>query len=154
MWNFQAVDNWRTISLHDCRLTNIVKQNDNIILNFSDGFWIVETNKQNPHKKTLRTNDNSQLTLIKSACSRILVEEHKTFPAVWREITWNEFCKNINSGKWEFECIRELYAYSQECIYQGEIFSDKAPFHVGCQIEFEFLKILYEWNIICEDRPW
>ena len=64
MWKFQAADEWHTISLHDCRITNITEQNNNIILKFSD----------------------------------------------------------------------------------------EAPYHVGCQIEFEFLKVIYEWNNLREDR--
>ena len=154
MWKNLAVDDWSTISLHDCRVTAISEQKNNIILLFGDdGYWIIETNKLNPHNKTLRT-DNSQLTFVKGNCSRVLVENTALDGklAVWHEVSWKEFCQNINSKKWSFEIVREFYAYSKECIYQGYLYSDEAP--VACQLEFEFEKTLYEWNKIREDRAW
>ncbi|MCL2779815.1 MAG: hypothetical protein FWD73_17630 [Polyangiaceae bacterium] len=54
-WKYRAINDFASICLHDCWVTHIGEQGNAIIFGFSDGFWIVETNVQNPYKRTLRT---------------------------------------------------------------------------------------------------
>lgn len=145
MCKYKAIDEWGTISLHDCRITSIHEDGDNIICRFAEGYWIVETNAQNPYKKTLGTNDNAQLTLINARCEKIMVDE--------KEMTWEEFCAYINIDAWEFECITEEHAH-QKCIYYGWLWFNEEPFHRDCELHFNCQHVEYAWNDICEDRPW
>lgn len=145
MWKFEAVDEWSTISLHDCRITGINTHDNNIALDFADGYWIVETNPQNPYNKTLATDENARLTLQQACCTKLTVDDQ---PA-----DWPEFCTKLNSGIWEFECITESYKGGQ-CVYDGWLWFDSEPFHRDCHLEFTFKSIVYNWNKLCEDRPW
>lgn len=143
MWKFQSIDDWDAISLHDCRVTHISEQDNDISLHFSDGYWIIETNIQNPYNKTFGTN-NSQLTFVNSYCKKINVDN--------KQIAWDEFCSKINSNQWEFECITESYI-NKKCNYEGWVWFDESPYHLDCFLEFSYHNVIYSWNKICEDRP-
>lgn len=55
MWKYTAENDYPNISLHDCRISNVLIDNNDIVFEFDDnGFWILENNCQNPFKKTLR----------------------------------------------------------------------------------------------------
>jgi len=144
MWKYEAVNNWGTISLHDCRITEITEIEKDIVFAFSDGYWIIETNTQNPYKKTLGTNSSS-LTLTNAKCEKVEIDN--------KAITWSEFCLKVNVDKWEFECITESYS-NNKCTYEGWIWFDNKPYHLDCCLEFSIDRVIYNWNEIMEDRPW
>lgn len=144
MWKFQAINDWDTISLHDCQVTCINEQDNNISLHFTDGYWIIESNSQNPYKKTLSTND-SLLTFMNACCEKVKVDN--------KQMTWEEFYSKINSSKWKFECITENYT-NRKSTYEGWVWFNKKPYHLDCFLEFSYHDVIYNWNEICEDRPW
>lgn len=145
MWPYEAIDAWGSISLHDCRITGICVQDNNIICDFAEGYWIAETDPRNTYKKTLGTDDNSQITLTAAYCEK--VEINDTLSA------WDEFCTKINAGEWEFECITSEYDHNKWTC-DGWVWFDDEPFHLDCRLEFVFKHIIYNWNTICADRPW
>ena len=146
MWKFQASYEYDAISLHDCRITNIATNGSNIILNFADGYWISQTNPQNPYGKTLKT-DASCLVLVGGDCKDIVFGGKK--------FSWDEFCSNINSEKWNFECITECYS-DNKLVYAGWIWIGERYHQPNpeCHIWLEFQSLIYNWDIICEGRQW
>ncbi|MCL1918220.1 MAG: hypothetical protein FWG14_07885 [Peptococcaceae bacterium] len=145
MWKYEAVNEYNTISLHDCYIMHIDEQDGNIIFSFERGFWIIETNNKNPFHKTLRTEDGAKLTLTNANCVEILFED--------KNISWHEFCRRINADEWKFECIHDNYTANQ-CAYEGWIYFDKEPYHMELGLKFTFGDAIYHWNEICENRPW
>ena len=146
LWKFQAAYEYSAISLHDCRITSITKNGDDIELHFEDGFWLCQENPQNPYKKTLRTGA-SCLTLLEAAC------EESIFQGI--KFSWDEFCANINSRQWNFECITECYS-SNRLVYAGWIWVGNRFYQPNpdFQLWFTFQGLRYNWNTIREDRSW
>ena len=55
MWKYSEINAYPNIILHDCRIVKAWIENRDIVIEFDNGFWILEDNKQNPFGKTLRT---------------------------------------------------------------------------------------------------
>jgi len=144
MWKYDAINEQSTISLHDCRITHIDEQNGNISFSFMDGFWIVETNAQNPFQKTLRTEDGAKLTLTNANCVMVVMEK--------KIIRWHDFWQKINGGEWQFECIHENYTAGQ-VKYDGWIWFKEKPCHRNSSLKLNYDDAIYQWNEIREDRP-
>jgi len=142
---YHAVNEWETISLHDCRIIKIQRDKQNITCYFKDGFWITENNRQNDYEKTLATDDESQIIFINSHCDRVEVNNN--------EISWETFFQKVNSLEWEFECISEEYS-EKGCIYDGWVWFDQEPYHYDARLRFVFDELHYGWNKICENRVW
>lgn len=143
MENF-AINEWDTISLHDCRINFIAEENHNITFHFVDGYWITEKNSHNVYKKTLGTDDKAQVTMKDAHCNSIVVNDEI--------ISWHEFSRKINDSEWEFECVSETYG--EIAVYDGWIWFQKEPYHFESKLQFTYSQMVYEWNSICEDRPW
>jgi len=146
MWKFKSSYKYGAISLHDCKITNIIKHGSNIELHFEDGFWLSCENSQNPYKKTLRTGE-SCLILINANCEDVIFNGIR--------FSWDEFCENINSKQWNFECITECYREGKS-VYAGWIWTEKGVYRPNpdCHLWFTFEEMIYNWNDIREDRVW
>ena len=144
MWKYKGMDQWDTISLHDCRITTICAKDKDILLGFAEGYWIVETNPQNPYGKTLRTGE-AELAFTGAKCEKVEVDD--------KEMLWGEFCQKINSENWEFECITEEFQEGK-CVFWGWVWAKGNPIHQNCHLHFSFDHRIYHWNLILEDRPW
>jgi|GEM_PF-2222494 len=146
MWNFEASYKYGDFSLHDCRITGIENNHGNIILNFSDGYWIIESNPQNPYNKTIKTGASS-LTLVNARCEDIIFGGKK--------FSWNDLVQNINSGKWSFECNAECYS-DNKSVYLGFVCVGKVYYtpNPECHIWFTFQELVYNWNTVHKGRRW
>ena len=144
MWKYRSTNDWDNISLHDCRFTHISEGENDITFELAEGYWIWDTNEQNPYKKILGT-DKSRLTLTNAAFIKAEVEG--------QAMAWEDYCLKINSGEWKFECINENYN-DQKCVYEGWVWFHGEPYHFDCRLEFTFQNAVYHWNKICENRTW
>jgi len=162
MWKYFSISDCdkinlhNAISLHDCYVTKIIADKD-LMFEFSDGFWIVETNKQNPYGQTLRT-DKSQIYFTEFDIDNIYI--FKKFSILRRiirtsriEVSLEKLISNINSGKWQLEIIDEFHKGSN-VLFNTSLYLENRSKHMECQIIIEYKKMNYFWNNICEDRPW
>lgn len=141
-------------------MTKVAVDNKDIIFEFDDnGFWVIENNKHNPFGKTLRT-DKSELRFVNCDSDFTSIYIFKVFylfrkPVLTNriEISLEDLTSQINSGKWQFEFIDELYAWDK-AEFNGWLWFGKKPYHMECQLQLSFEDMLYSWNKICEDKPW
>lgn len=160
MWKFTSENAYPNIILHDCRIAKVSLQNKTLVFEFDDsGFWIVENNKENPFGKTLRT-DKAEICFHGFDKDYFCFYTFKPFKLLGRtlfirmvEISFEEFVLNVNSGKWEPEFIEEFYGLGAAS-FEGEVFFNKKPYRYRFQMQLSFEKMEYNWNEICEDRPW
>lgn len=160
MWKYTAENDYPNISLHDCRISNVLIDKNDIVFEFDDkGFWIVENNSQNPFNKTLRT-DKSEIRFKDIYVDFTRIYYYKTYhlfkKAIFTkriELTIEQFASKINNSNWKFEFVEELYAWSRAG-FDGFVWFDKKPYEYECQIRLFFNTMIYSWNKICEDRPW
>lgn len=160
MWKYNVKNAYPGIILHDCRIVKVWKDNCDIVLEFdNNGFWIVGDNKDNPFGKTLRT-DKSEIRFANYEADDVQIYIFKTFHLFGKsiltkriEVPLDKFITGINGGKWQFECVDELYAWNRAC-FKGYVWLGKRPYHYECQINLFFNEMVYSWNKICEDKPW
>jgi len=146
IWKNQEEYKYDKFSLHDCRVTSIVENDGNIELHFSDGFYICESHPENPYSRAHRTNA-ACVTLLNATCESIF--------HAGKKFSWNDFCSNINAGKWRFECLTECYA-DNRLVYEGLLHDKHGELNpdAGCNIWLTFQKIVCKWNIVCEQKAW
>jgi len=146
MWNFKSRYEYGAFSLHDCYVTGVVNNDANIELHFSDGYWISETNRQNLHEKTLRTD---------ASCLMLLNANNEDAFFRGEKLCWNVFCSNINAGQWRFECNVAHYKDDKFVIQGWLSMGDHAnqPYPELC-LWFAHQGLIYHWNAIREDRAW
>jgi hypothetical protein len=146
MWNFEASYKYGDFNLHDCLITSIEDNHGNIVLNFANGYWIDASNPQNPYGKNTKTYTSS-LTLVNAKCEDIVFGGKK--------FSWIDFCSNINSGKWSFECNDECYSDNKSVylgyVRVGEVYYDPNP---ECNIWFTFQNLLYNWDAVHKGKRW
>lgn len=158
MWKYSAINDYNNISLHDSSAVNASIENNDITLTFEDGFWILKTNNKNPYKKTLRT-DQSQILFHKigfSFSNIYLFKELEVFrKKIYTrriKISFEEFCRKIDSGEWEFEFVDEAYGYNR-AVFDGFVYTKNRHYSTECQITLSYKEMIYSWNEIREDRP-
>lgn len=160
MWKYSAKNAYPGIILHDCRIIKVRIDGRDLVFEFDDsGFWVLEDNKQNPFGKTLRT-DRSEVRFTNYDAASVQIYIFKRFYLFGKliltkrvEVGLDEFALEINRGKWQYECVDELYAWRRAC-FNGYVWLDRRPYHYECQINLFFDEMLYSWNKICEDKPW
>jgi len=57
--NFTASNDYRIVSLRDCTVNDISQENDDVIFEFNDGFWLLETNDPNQFERAARTDKST-----------------------------------------------------------------------------------------------
>ncbi len=160
MWKYSTKNDYPIIILHDCCIENITIDGHNIVFDFDEnGFWVSGNSKYNSDEKTLRT-DKSEVQFTNCDFDFIRIYIYNTYrifgkPFFTRriELPLKKLSTLINSRKWQFEFIDELYAW-HEAFFIGLLRSKSKPYHIECQIHFSYEDMLYCWNKVCEDRPW
>ncbi len=162
MWKFSSENDYPDIILHDCVVTKITLDGDDLVMEFDDyGFWIGENNKQNPFGNMLRT-EKSELRFVDfDTWSNIYIFKRynlfrKFFHTSRIDLSLEKLISNVNSGKWTFEFIYEYYTSSTQAlaIFNGCINVKNKRKNYDCQIESDCSKMVYSWNKIREDAPW
>jgi hypothetical protein len=158
LWNYTSKNDWENMSLHDCRIMKISILDTDTVFEFNDnGFWITETNNQNPYKRTLRT-EKSQLTLTNCHCITLKITERQWLLSKFLRnkkvhIPWLDLCSKINANEYQFEFINEIHQKGL-VRYEGILHSNNEPYSLNCQLKFRFDEMVYGWNKIDENKPW
>lgn len=157
LWTFKAVNDVTGLSLHDCRVTQMRTQANNLVLDFANGFWITAQNQHNPYGETLRT-DASQVRIIGfdieeiyifctvSLCGRHIATLRKSLPL-------NRLQAQINSGRWRLELIDSFYGGGR-LLWNAYILSGNETSSQECQLMLGYRDMECGWNRICRDKRW
>lgn len=144
-----SINSWNIISLHDCRVTHIKQFQQNIVLIFSEGFWLKADHPENKSGKIIGT-DKSQVTLKQGKFDEILLQNDLN-QSLFDTISSEQFINKIISSEWEFEIIDESFQ-DHKVTYSGWVWFEREPFHKDCQITCSFGEVEYCWCGLMEDR--
>ena len=160
MCKYSSKNDYPNIILHDCKITKISKENNDLIFEFNDkGFWIGKDNKHNPYNKILRTG-KSMIRFVEyeqEFTDNYIFKEYrlmgKTILTKRLEVSFDYIISQINAGKWQFEFIDEFYGW-RKAEFDGYIWLNKKPYCMEAQLQLNFKEMLYFWDEIYEDRTW
>lgn len=155
MWEY-CDKSGKGISLHDCIATHVNIDKSNLLLEFTDGFWITRQNKLSRYEGTFCT-DKAQVCITQfDICHIYIFHELRIFRRLIHtkrtSVSLEKIISNINYGHWKLEFITEYHAFN-EVLYYCWIWDNKRH-HKECQICLNYEEIQYFWNNICEDKPW
>lgn len=141
------------ISLHDCRATSILFSRKKLTFTFPDGFWVGETNNQNPYGKALCTDESVvEFKLLHEDITIYIFTEEKD-KTIREEWELKEFADRINKRTWELEFLYSYKGY-HSIIFECMIWFDEAPYSKECVLIISTDDITYGWNDICENKTW
>ena len=155
MWKYSSENDTDHILFHDSFITDIDIDGNDLILKFDDGFWLLDSNKQNPYGKILRTGKSQTRLSNFEIIDIYLFSEmnffRKTLLITRKNISLVIFLSKIKSNIWKTEIIEEFFD-KNNFIFYGFISEKK---HTK-EIEFKtmYSKITYYWNEIKENREW
>jgi len=140
------------ISLHDCRATKIALKDGILTFVFKEGFWVLEGNRNNFHKKLSYT-DEAEVrfrTLYEDMESNITIyvftdtkEENK---AIRESVPFDRFMEQINGGM-ELEFLYSYKGY-QSFIFECWLWFDEEPYHKECVVIVSADQVTYHWNML------
>ena len=163
MWKESGINKYPNVVLHDCLVTNIEKNGDDIIVDFDRfdssgqyGFWIKDIEK-NMYYRT----GSSQIVIKKYDIDYTSIKEIRTqqlseklFFETVSDIEPKVFIKKVNMGKWKFEVVEEFYS-TDRALYIGRIHTKKKnQKSFWCCIKLQFKELLYLWSEIRYDCIW
>lgn len=156
MWNYIAKNDRDAICLHDCQVTGMHVDGNDLVFDFSDGFWIVRNSRYKPHENTLRT-DAAQMRFVDFEIENLYVYKvvrlfGKRLFVRRIEMDWQTLADRINSGAWEFE-IADEYARDRRLLLGGYLWCKRKD-TPEAQLAVYCTALEYRWNRICEDRVW
>jgi len=155
--NYLATNDNRNISLLDCAVDDISQENEDVIFEFNNGFWILENHEQNQYKETLCTcKSQLRFTNVNLENSDIyMFKQIRLFglrvSTVRIKIKFPIFCARINRGDWQFIFKDEVYD-DIRAIFDGFIYSKPKQCYRKCQIVLENEGTVYSWSEICPDK--
>lgn len=151
-----------TVSLHDCRITKIYTEGEDLIIEFGiDGFWVIAGSEYNNSDKTLRTGQSSVRFTKAGEYSEysVIIYLYKKysffrrpFLTTRKEIPLEKLQNKVNSEKCIIEIVDERYSV-ENVLIRAYIATDRGK-RTECQIEICFKKMIYSWNELCKDREW
>lgn len=152
MYNYSDNNEKDDISLHDCRATKIVLQDNILSFIFKDGFWVSGNHRNNLSKKSSYT-DESEVKfklLDEDIESNITIyvftdtnEENKT---IRESIPLEIFAEDINGGM-ELEFLYSYKGY-QSFVFECWLWFDDEPYHKECVIIISADEVTYSWNTL------
>ena len=140
--NKSIVDKHKYISLSDCVIKQIKRENNDICLTFNEyGIWIRQDEKKYERK------ENVQILYcdcdIDNINIHIIEKKNYIFKTVFleRDVDFETFSNKINNGSWKCEIIQEYYceigSFFNVVLKEGNM-------RKRCTIEFEYKNIC--WN--------
>lgn len=157
MWKESGINKYPDIILHDCVITNIEKNGDDIAVNFDEWGFAIKDIETGMYYRT----DPSQIVIKECYIDNISIKEIRTqqlseelfFETVY-DIEPKRFMKKINKGKWKFEVVYEYYSYGG-ALYIGQVDNKKkGKKSFWCCVELQFKELLYLWNEIRYEYPY
>lgn len=162
MWKESGINKYPEIMLHDCLITNIEKEGEDIIVDFGKykksfekyGFWISDSEKN----MSYRTGESQ---IIIKGYNDLLIKEIRKHQLSLPEgllmdtiydIKPECFMKNIHKGEWRFEVVKEFYEY-RRALYIGKIrIKKKKQPTFGCCVQLDYKELVYLWNEVRYDH--
>lgn len=140
------------ISLHDCVISEMQIQDDDLILKFDNGFWLLADAEQNIYHETVRTGkaelcikEYEDITLYRFKPLRLFQWVLSTTRI---NISLETMMRKINNGEWRAEIKEEWYG-KYGCLLSGIMGKqDEFQMDLFCK-EFE-----YSWDELRSDRKW
>lgn len=156
MWKY-CENKTNDLSFHDCVVTRLFIDSDDLIMEFNDGFWVVGNTQHNTNNETYRS-DSSQLKLINYDVANIYVyNKTRLFTRLINtrriSLELEILIANVNSGKWELEFLSEYRTY-RGVFFTCLILSKKRPYMRECQLFLDHDEMKCYWNNLCLDKPW
>lgn len=151
-------------SLHDCIATKATLENGILSFYFPDGFWVLHNHINNPYEKALRTSESkvsfellyhddidAKVYIFTSKKRRILRKKPRR--AIRNEIDINDLIRLINQKHYYLEFLSR-YIEDYQCIrFDCWLYSNSTT-HKECELIISTDNVSYQWNQLCEDRPW
>lgn len=130
------------VGLHDCRIDHIKCNNQNIVFEFSNGYYVLE-NKE----PKLTGSAEMKCHIIDEEIDGISVFIYRKDSSgkVVREDWSDNFIAAVNDGTFEFEFVTTYRSY-QHILFKGYVWFDVTPYHMECEIELHTDDIFYSWN--------
>ena len=151
MWNYLEIDAWDTVTLHDCVAESIRMEENDLIIDFPDGFRILPNSPHSSHDTPVRTGP-AQLCFREAEVVAI-----DLFPAIHlfrreilcrkvpRQLPW--LTRRINGGTHRLEFLWE-YRRSGFWLYTCWLWQEKPRRVTECQFEIRARGVEYRWNDI------
>ena len=161
MWKFTEQNAFDSISLHDCRADKIELDGNDLILHFSDGFWITPASSYIDHDTPLKTGP-AQVRIHSLGPFPALdsIDIHRPIRLFGKELICRrcqpdaeDFLKLVNAPEFELEFINE-YRNSVSTLYECWIWRKGRGMFAECQFRTVFKSVEYCWNEILPDREW
>lgn len=163
LWTHVEERSYPNIILHDCQITRMRTEGDNLVLDFEGGFWLTNIHPENDTGETVRTGPSQ---MIVNGCDwsssnvRLLQEYHlfrRSVRKSWREFSIQEFVEwALKKETFSPEFVYEYFA-SLCLILQGR-FSPRRPFpiwrHEEWQMEILCKTWVYCWNELDREAVW
>lgn len=158
MYNYSDNNEKDDISLHDCRATKIVVNDNMLSFIFREGFWVSESNINNFSKKPSYT-DESEVkfkTLYKDINSNITIyvftDTNEKNKQIRESIPLERFIEEINGGT-ELEFLYSYKGY-QSFIFECWLWFENEPYHKECVIIISADEVTYSWNTLFAESLW
>lgn len=161
MWKYAENNCCETISLHDCRVNAISQENNSIVFNFYDGFWLLPKHELNPKTVPVRT---GRAQLLMEGCDdqvldRIVLFKRlsflgRTVLTYTKEINQQQLAEMLNGGGYQLEFLwqyRQGTNQMHQCVLWGK---SGRNYWTECQLFLTALSCEYRWNEILLDREW
>lgn len=143
-------------SLHDCIATKVTLENGILSFYFPDGFWILHNHINNPYKKALRTSEakvSFELLFHDDIDVKVHVFTSKKRRIFRNKIGINDLIRLINQEHYYLEFLSRYTRDFQSIRFDCWLYSN-SNIHNECELIISTDKVLYQWNQLCEDRPW
>ncbi len=161
MWKYKEYEAYNIVSLHDCRSDSIYFDGNDLIFDFSDGFWILPETGYHDNDRPLKTGP-AQIRMHGYDFDQVVeyVDMFKTTCFFRKQILSRRVrkdimavCNMINRGSHELEFLWE-YHRPGNALYQCCFWRKGKGLEADCQFEATVQSIEYLWNEIIPDREW
>lgn len=153
MWKHIEEDNGK-LSIHDCYATQIWIENHDLVIEFADGFWIVQGNTYNPYDQTYRS-ECSQMKVMGFEVDNLFVL--RPFQLFCRpvftlksDLKFNRLMKKVNTGRWKLLFATEYHTFHQ-VLFDCWIYPKYKRRALHCYMIIDNNRMEYCWNEIRKD---
>lgn len=159
MWKYTEHNGYNSISLHDCITTSIYTDGNDLVMDFSDGFWITPVSKHNNNSTPAKTGGAQvRFHLMFPNEPFNSVDEFRTLHFLGKPLLSlrlkpdsSKVFSMFKDGKYELEFISEYHA-PLSALYQCILWKKGSRYVEEFQFEIYAKDIEYCWNDILPPR--
>lgn len=133
------------VGLHDCRTNHIYYNNKVIVFEFPKGYYIPSKETGKEPERTGKSTMQCDIVDTDFDGFSVCIYRKTMFGKIVREDWTDKFIVAINSNKFEFEFVTTYRSY-QHILFKGDVWFNKAPYCMECEVELHTDKIFYNWN--------